>query len=122
MTDETDIRTVEVTSIDEESVAMETIAKLAAQRLSMSYPNHLWMIGWAPGNTLVIKYGGADARYGYTVAASKAATISELERAIVFGGGELRERLGIPRGAWNGEDFGRVYDGAEEYGPNKVRH
>ena len=121
--DVADIQVVERTpAMDKGEEQMAVMAKLAAQVLTKAYPNHLWMVGWAPGATLVIKYGSADARYGFTVDAGKAATISEYERAVVFGGGELLERLGIPRGAWNGEDFGKVYDGAEEHGPRRVRH
>lgn len=104
-----DVRTVEVTSTDAESSQMELIAKLTAQLLTEHYPNHLWMVGWAPGMTLVIKHGGGDARYGYTIDASKAATISILEHAIVMGGGELLERMGLPRGAWDGEHMGMQY-------------
>ena len=100
---EADIQTVEVISTDAESNQMEMLAKLAAQRLTQHYPNHVWMVGWAPGMALIIKYMGADARYGYTVDAAKASSISELEHAIVMGGGELLERLGMPRGAWDGE-------------------
>jgi hypothetical protein len=103
MVDEADIQTVEVTSTDAESRQMEMMAKLAAQKLTQHYPNHVWMVGWAPGMALIIKYMGADARYGYSVDASKAASISELEHAIVMGGGELLERLGMKRGAWDGD-------------------
>jgi len=114
MEDSADVQTVEVTSVDAESRQMEMMAKLAAQVLTKHYTNHLWMVGWAPGMTLVIKYGGADARYGYTVDASKAASVSEFERAVVFGGGELLERLGMPRGAWNGEFPTQQYTGIED--------
>lgn len=100
----TDIQTVEQTSVDAESTQMEMIAKMAAQQLSNHYPNHVWMVGWAPGMTLVIKNMAIeDGRYGYTVDAAKAASVSELERAIVMGGGELLERCGAVRGKWNGE-------------------
>lgn len=107
-----DIQTVEVTSVDGESQRMEAVAKLAAQLLTRHYPNHVWMIGWAPGAVLVIKYMGADARFGYTVDAGKAASVSELEKAVVMAGGELLERLGLPRGAWDGELPGQEYEGA----------
>ena len=104
MNNEADIQTVEVTSRDSgEDSQMELIAKLAAQKLSQHYPNHIWMIGWAPGMTLVIKNMAMDARYGYTVDAGRAASISELEHAIMLGGGELLERMGMTRGAWDGE-------------------
>jgi hypothetical protein len=100
----TDIQTVEQTSVDAESTQMEMIAKMAAQLLSNHYPNHVWMVGWAPGMTLVIKNMAIeDGRYGYTVDAAKAASVSELERAIVMGGGELLERCGVSRGRWDGE-------------------
>jgi hypothetical protein len=116
-----DIQLVEQTSVSAEDPHMILMAKLAAQVLSKSYPNHWWIVGFAPGFTMIIKYGGADQRFGFTVDAAKAATISEFEKAVVYGGGELLERLGIPRGAWDGESgFGAVYDGAEEHGPNKV--
>ena len=102
--DETDIQTVEVTSRDSgEDSQMELIAKLAAQKLSQHYPAHVWMVGWAPGMTLVIKNMAMDARYGYTVDAARAHSISDLERAIMMGGGELLERMGMTRGAWDGE-------------------
>lgn len=104
MTDQADIAVAEVTSVDAESSQMELIAKLAAKRLTDTYPNHLWMVGWAPGMTLVIKNMAiSDGRYGFTVDAARAATISELEHHIVMGGGELLERCGVSRGAWNGE-------------------
>jgi hypothetical protein len=57
---------------------------------------------------------GADARYGYSVDASKAASISELEHAIVMGGGELLERLGMKRGAWDGDLPSQDYAGKIE--------
>ena len=99
-----DIQTVEVTSRDSgEDSQMELMAKLAAQTLSNHYPAHVWMVGWAPGMTLVIKNMAMDARYGYTVDAARAASISELEHAIMLGGGELLERMGMKRGAWDGE-------------------
>ena len=101
--DETDIQVVEVTSFDKESQQMEMIAKLSAQILSRHYPSHLWAVGWAPGMTLVIKNMAMDARYGFTVDAAKAATVSELEHAVMYGGGELLERMGMIRGEWNGE-------------------
>ena len=103
MQDDTDIQVVSATD-DVENNQMHLIAKLAAKRLSDAYPAHIWMVGWAPGMTLVIKNMAIDdGRYGFTVDAAKAATVSELEKAIVFGGGELLERCNVSRGAWNGE-------------------
>jgi len=105
--DLTDIQTVEATP-DAENSQMELMAKLAAQTLSQHYPAHLWMVGWAPGMTLVIKNMAMDARYGYTVDAARAASISELEHAVMMGGGELPERMGMKRGAWDGEFAGQI--------------
>lgn len=111
MTDETDIQTVEVSSPDDkENSQMELIAKMAAQVLSNHYPAHLWAVGWAPGMTLVIKNMAMDARYGYTVDAGKAHSVSHLEHAIKMGGGELLERMGMKRGHWDGE-FAENVDG-----------
>lgn len=103
MDDSADIQVIEATP-DAENSQMHLIAKMAAGVLSGHYPSHLWAVGWAPGMALVIKNMSIDdGRYGYTVDAAKAATISELEKAIVMGGGELLERCGVKRGAWNGE-------------------
>jgi len=109
---EADIRTVERISVDAETSQMELLAKLSAQLLTKHYPNHWWMVGWAPGMVLCIKHGAGDSRYGYTIDAAKAASISELEHAVVMGGGELLERMGLPRGAWDGEQIGLKYEGA----------
>lgn len=105
MDDTTDIQTVELTSPqDPENAQMELVAKMAAQLLSNHYPDHVWMVGFAPGMTLVIKNMAIeDGRFGFTVDAAKAASVSELERSIVFGGGELLERCGVKRGKWDGE-------------------
>ena len=98
-----DIQTVDNNHASPEDPQMEMIAKLAAQILCKHYPAHLWAVGWAPGMTLVIKNMAMNGRYGYTVDAAKAATVSELEHAVMYGGGELLERCGMTRGRWNGE-------------------
>ena len=103
MDNDVDIQVVHSTP-DVENEQMELIAKMAAQALVNHYPDHLWAVGWSPGRTLVIKnLAISDGRYGFTVDAAKAATTSELEAAVIYGGGELLERCGVPRGAWNGE-------------------
>lgn len=99
----TEFATVDATP-DVENGQMELISKLAAQTLSKHYPNHVWMVGWAPGRTLIVKNMAIDdGRYGFTVDAHRAASVSELEHAIMRAGGELLERCGVPRGAWDGE-------------------
>ena len=115
--DVVDVRTVQVDSFgidDPEWVTMQVVAKKAAMLLSRVYANHTWMIGTAPGMTLVIKHMAGDNRYGYTVDCAAAYSSSQLEHAIIMGGGELLERMGLARGAWDGELIGQKYEGQEE--------
>lgn len=98
-----DIQTVDSTP-DKENAQMELIAKMAAGILSTHYKHHVWMVGWMPGGALVIKNMAIDdGKYGFTVDCQKAATVSEIEKAVVYGGGELLERCGAPRGSWDGQ-------------------
>lgn len=99
-----DIAVAEVTSVDHESVEMESKAKQVAEILTKAYPNHLWAVGWAPGMTLVVKNMAIqDGRYGYTIDAAKSFSASDLSKAALMAGGELLERCGVKRGAWDGE-------------------
>lgn len=99
-----DVQTVEVGSYDAETAQMQIMAKEVATVLGAHYPEHLWAVGWAPGMTLVVKNMGiGDARYGFTIDGSRVATSSELSRLAMLAGGELLERCGVKRGAWNGE-------------------
>lgn len=96
-----DIQTVEVTSRDEPH--METVAKQVAETLTQHYPDHLWAVGWLPGQALCVKNCAIPGNYGYTIDYSRVATSSELARLAVMAGGELLERCGWKRGQWNGE-------------------
>lgn len=107
-----DIRTVDITSVDEETVQMEYLAKEVASTLSNTYPAHLWAVGWAPGMTLIVKNMAIPGNYGYTIDGSRIATASELVRLAKLAGGELLERCGMPRGAWNGE-FATQLEGSD---------
>ena len=104
----TDIRTVEHTSIDHETVEMEYKAKQVCETLSKHYPDHLWAVGWAPGGVLVVKNMAMDARYGYTIDAAKSFSSSDLAHSAMVAGGELLERMGMERGRWNGEFAGNI--------------
>ena len=108
MNGDIDVQTVEVTSIDDESIEMEHKAKEVATALCKTYPDHPWMVGWAPGMTLVVKHMAGDARYGYTIDACKSFSASDLAKTAMLAGGELLERMGLPRSAWKGE-FGSQY-------------
>tara|TARA_R110000868_G_scaffold51592_2_gene163220 strand:- start:1248 stop:1616 length:369 start_codon:yes stop_codon:yes gene_type:complete len=120
MSDETDVQVVEQTTHTEEDAKLTMIAKYAAQILSKAYANHWWMIGWAPGGVLVIKHGAGDGRYGYSIDVFRMASLVELEKEVMRGGGELLERMNMPRRAWDGETMPTMYDGMEEHGPNRI--
>ena len=98
-----DIQTVEQTSIDEETVTMTAFARVAAEALTKAYKHHIWMVGWHPGMVLCVKNMIIPGNYGYTIDCRTIATSSELERLAIRAGGELLERCGMVRGAWNGE-------------------
>jgi hypothetical protein len=102
--DNVDIQTVEVTSFDKEHIEMELKAKEVAQTLTNAYPNYPWVVGWHPGFVLCVKLLiNPDYNYGYTIDAAKDFTPGMLAQAAKMAGGELLERLGLRRGAWNGD-------------------
>jgi hypothetical protein len=107
-----DIRTVDVTSVDHESVEMEAKAKQVAEVLTRHYPEHLWAVGWAPGGTLVVKNMAIPGNYGYTIDAAKSFSATDLAHTAMLAGGELLERCGFRRGGWNGE-FATHVEGAD---------
>ncbi len=110
-----DIQTVEVGTIDKEHVLMESLAKHVAQALTVSYPNYPWAIGWHPGGVLCVKLMlASDGNYGYTIDAYRLHSASDLTKQAVMAGGELLERLGMPRGAWNGDMPTQNYDGVDK--------
>ncbi len=104
MHDPADIQTVEITSYDHETIAMEGKAKEVAQILTTTYPNYPWMIGWAPGGVLVVKLMiNPDNNYGFTIDTASSFSASHLSHMAKLAGGELLERLGMSRVKWNGE-------------------
>lgn len=103
-----DVATVEITSWDADTVAMEAKAKEVAQILATTYPDHPWAVGWAPGAVLVVKHMAGEAKYGYTIDLASQFSASELAHCAMLAGGELLERMGMSRGRWNGE-FGNQY-------------
>jgi len=107
-----DIRIVEATSMDE--FALNERAKAVAEVLSATYPNHLWQVGWTNGNVLVVKnalIGGG--KYGYTIDNATLANRRDLVRAARLAGGELLERCGMRRGAWDGDEMPGRLEGAD---------
>lgn len=107
-----DVRIVEATSMDE--YALNERAKAVAYVLSTTYPNHLWQVGWTNGNVLVVKnalIGGG--KYGYTIDNAALVTHRDLVKAARDAGGELLERCGMRRGAWDGDEQPGRLEGAD---------
>lgn len=78
-------------------------AKEAAETLTVAYPNHSWWVECKQG-CLIIKHFGISGLVGmvrHTAALDGDATArkAEIKRAA----GELLERAGLPRGAYNGD-------------------
>jgi len=83
---------------------MEAKAKMVAEELGKHYPEHLWAVGWAPGMTLIVKNMAiSEGKYGFTIDAAKSFSASDLAHCAMLAGGELLERCGVRRGAWNGD-------------------
>jgi hypothetical protein len=112
MDDTADIRTVDITSVDEETAEMEFKAKQVCEVLVQHYPEHVWAVGWAPGYTLVVRNLAIPGNYGYTIDAAKSFSASDLAHSAMIAGGELLERCGWARGRWNGE-FAKHVEGAD---------
>lgn len=107
-----DAQTVEITSYDKETIEMEHKAKEVAMRLTQAYPRHPWAVGWAPGMTLIVKLlSSPNSNFGYTIDCAASFSASDLAKSAVMAGGELLERLNMPRGAWNGDMPSQNYDG-----------
>jgi hypothetical protein len=107
-----DIQIVEATSMDE--FALNERAKAVCEVLSKTYPNHLWQVGWTNGQVLVVKnalIGGG--KYGYTIDNARLTTQKDLVRVARLAGGELLERCGMKRGAWDGEQQPGRLEGAD---------
>ena len=107
-----DIQTVDISSVDEETVFMEATAKAAAQILCDHYPAHLWVVGWHPGGVLCVKNMAIPGNYGFTIDIPKIATASEFKRVVYQAGGEMLERAHMSRGKWDGE-FATVLEGSD---------
>ena len=86
----------------------KALAKETAETLTLVYPNHSWWIGQRQG-VLIIKHfsiSGASGTIGMVRHISALANdATRRKREIVRAAGELLERAGLPRGAFQG---GRV--------------
>lgn len=114
MSPDADIQTVETVSVNEETVTMERLAKLIAWEMTRAYPNYPWAIGWHDGGVLCVKLMlASNGKYGYTIDAYRIHSARDLTKLAVSSGGELLERLGMKRGAWDGEMPTQDYEGVD---------
>ena len=103
MSDTADIQTVEMSGHVEDGT-MEMFAKEAAQVLTNHYPNYPWCIGWAPGFALVVKLLiNPDFNYGFTLDCRGGLQYKRFVHEVTMAGGELLDRLDMPRGKWDGQ-------------------
>src|SRR6267378_2519869 len=87
-----------------ENAMMSVLAKEVAFTLDNTYPNYPWVVGWHPGFALAVKLLlNPDFNYGYTIDCRGGMTAYALAHSAKMAGGELLERLDLPRGAWTGE-------------------
>jgi len=96
---DTEIGIDEITSTGD--IAQMEVAKMVAQILTEIYPVHLWRVGWQ-GGAIVVKHSATDNRYGYIMPPENF-SYSDLRHAVMLAGGEILERAGLTRGAWDGE-------------------
>ena len=94
------IEVAELTSLDE--IGMMQWAKAVAEKLSEVYPNHLWAVAWQ-GGSIVVKNLSISGFYGMVLENPRKHTLVEILKDAVLKAGELLERCGMKRGAWDGQ-------------------
>jgi hypothetical protein len=110
MIDQTEFVVSEITSLDE--IDLMDRAKEVGDVLNRHYPGHMWLVGWTDGQTLIVKNLAISSFYGFTIDFARLCSATALTDAAVQAGGELLERAGMRRGAWNGE-FAKTLEGSE---------
>lgn len=109
------IRTVEISSFDKETAEMEHRSKMIAEVVSKHYPNYPWLVQWhSQGDVSVKLMLSPDSNYGYIIDTDQCSDYGTLTAMSVKAGGELLERLGMKRGAWNGDMPNQNYEGVEK--------
>lgn len=86
-------------------------AQEVGDTLQKTYPGHMWMVLFQ-GNALVVKNLAISTHYGFVIKHHNAFSASDLARQAVLAGGELLERAGMKRGAWDGE-FAKSLEGSD---------
>jgi hypothetical protein len=99
---ENQIHIVESTEsgMENEVLALEK-AKQVGDTLAQHYPGHLWAVSWQ-GGVLVVKNLAISSFYGFVLKYADSFSATDLARKAVIAGGELLERAGMKRGAWDG--------------------
>ncbi len=116
-----DIQVAEVTSLDD--IGMMEWAKAIGDRLSRVYPNHLWAVAWQ-GGAIVVKNLSISGFYGMVLEDPLKMTLKQIERDAVMKAGELLERCGMKRGAWDGEPAEKLEGSSPRFFQpwSKMRH
>ena len=94
------IAIAEITSKDD--LDQITKAREIAETLVQHYPQHLWAVSWQ-GGVIVVKNLAVSGHYGFVIKPRDSYSASDLAKQAVRAGGELLERAGMRRGAWNGQ-------------------
>ena len=111
---QSDIQTVEITSVDKETAEMEYRSKMIAEVVSRTYPRYPWMVQWHSGGDVSVKLMlSPDTNWGYIIDTDQCSNYKKLTEVAVRAGGELLERLNMPRGTWNGDMPKQNYEGIE---------
>jgi hypothetical protein len=96
-----DITIAEQTSIRPEEATLREWAKAVADKLCEVYPNHLWAVAWQ-GGALVVKNLAISGFYGMVLEDARKHSLKYILLDSVMKAGELLERCGMKRGAWDG--------------------
>jgi len=82
-------------------------AKEVGDTLNKHYPGHLWLVLFQ-GRALVVKNLAISSHYGFIIKHTDSFSASDLAHNAVLAGGELLERAGMVRGAWDGRFAGQL--------------
>lgn len=102
------------------AMADEDLARAVGEDLMQHYPGHPWMVGCNhEAGTVAVQLGYIDTQMGILLHIQKLLAPGG-QKLAMRAGGELLERLGLPRGAATGESavraraHGLIQDGAVE--------
>jgi hypothetical protein len=108
--DAPNLQVVDVTSVEDYGL-MEK-AREVGECLYKHYPNHLWQVSWQ-GGALVVKNLAISSHYGFLLPKAANTDHKLLKQQSLLAGGELLERAGMSRGAWNGQGAQQL-EGSDE--------